>query len=131
VYVIRILFRTGAQLDLNFEDLGVAQRALSAMTETRAEKEQIRVLDEAGRDFWFQSVDVLAHGLIDVEAETLSVVKLGLAINAAGERAKRRAGIVEPPPFDEPYVQPKPAPGGALESLIPSTNDKRLPRFSG
>jgi hypothetical protein len=136
LYVLRVFFRSAQTLDFNFHDGGVAQRAIDAVSEKRVEMGQIRILDDAGRDFRFDGKDVLSEGLIDVDLETESVVLMGVSIHDAGERARRRAGINQPPPFEPPpepsFEPPPPMPplSGALGSLLPA-GDERRARFSG
>lgn len=135
MFVLRVIFKSGQTLDFNFHDSGVAQRALDAITEKRIEEGPIRILDEAGRDYRFAGASILCEGLIDVDLETENVVMMGININEAGERAKRRAGLgpFEPPP--EPVFEPPPPMpplAGALESLLPAgtSPDRRVPRYS-
>lgn len=129
MYVLRILFRSGPMLDFHFADIGVAQKAIDAVTQKRIELGQVRIMDEAGRDFRFAAEEILTEGLIDVAQETLSVVNVGLEIQEAGMLAKRRAGITEEVPFAPPPSQP----AGPLGALLPQDNaaDRRVPRFSG
>lgn len=123
MFVLRIVFRSGQSLDLNFFDLGVATNALEALTEKRINAEQVQILDDAGRAFRFDGADVLIEGLIDVQSETASIVKLGLVIDRAGTLAKQREGI-----FDEAPADTR---GNARGVLLPDDpQDKRPPRFS-
>src|ERR1035437_2011172 len=96
MYVLRIHMRTGLSLDHNFEDLATATAALDAVTACRRDKREVQILDDAGRQVRFDGRDILVESLIDIAAETSSVMRLSVVIADASERAREQLGLPSP-----------------------------------
>lgn len=116
MYVLRAHLRTGLAVECNFENIGTGTTALDALTRARNSGTPVQILDDAGRQSRFSGADLLAETLIDVEAESGSLVRLALILQLATKAEKQRLGMVDPsdqrvPPFgDHTHGQPSEQP---------------------
>lgn len=128
MYVLRAHLRTGQIFENNFEDVATGTAALEAVTRARTSGTPVQVLDDAGRQHRFAGTDLLAESLIDVVAESASVLRLGVTIEEAVKAEKQRLGMFEQPPVPAAQTRMHFDPFVGSELLPPAPEPGRYER---